>query len=458
MPVSPNIILFLTDDHGPWTLPDYGNLELQTPHLSRLAREGTLFRNAFTPSPVCSPARACLMTGRTPSQVGIHDWLQEQEPQIGQRDWLADEITLPELIRDGGYHTILAGKWHLGRSHEVPRGFVRGFGLPGAQGGHHGKFIYHQDGIPVELEGNNSRIITDRALEMLEEAPADRPFFLNVGYITTHSPYASDAHDPALVREVENCTFADIPAYVPHPWVKNEGTGASPTETELRDMYRGYYAAVLELDQNVGRILDFLETRGLLENTIVVYTSDHGCSMGQNGFFGKGNSTRPLNMYDVSLRVPLLLRGPGIQAGRRVEENVDHYDLFQTLLTWGGVETPSRGYPGCHLTDLNGNHFGEYGDLRMIRTPQHKFVKRYPHGPHDLFDLEADPGETRNLAGLPDYAELQEELERALEEWYQAYEDPMKSGLNVKKLPIHNLGNEAWRDGRREDRGLQVYD
>ena len=117
----PNILLFLTDDHGSWALGSYGNREVRSPRLDRLAAEGARFANAFTPCPVCSPARACLVTGRTPSQVGIHDWIEENDPDCGDYDWLAGETTLPQLLQRAGYHCGLSGKWHLGRSHQSPR-------------------------------------------------------------------------------------------------------------------------------------------------------------------------------------------------------------------------------------------------------------------------------------------------------------------------------------------------
>ena len=140
---QPNILLFLTDDHGAWALGANGNAEVQSPTLDGIAQSGARFANAFTPCPVCSPARASLLTGRTPSQVGIHDWLQEAESDIGDRDWLRDEITLPELLRGAGYHCGLSGKWHLGRSHETPRGFDWCFGLPRWQGKHIENYSYH---------------------------------------------------------------------------------------------------------------------------------------------------------------------------------------------------------------------------------------------------------------------------------------------------------------------------
>lgn len=463
---QPNILLFLTDDHGQWAAGCYGNPALPTPHLDRLVAEGVRFANAFTPSPVCSPARACLLTGRTPSQVGIHDWLQEAEPVIGDFDWLAGEVTLPQLLSDAGYHCGLSGKWHLGRSHATPPGFAWAFGLPRWQGAHNGRYTYHLNGELVELEGNKSSLITDHALEFLDNAPGDKPFFLNVGYIATHSPYDAASHDPALTARFSGHDFAEIPAYRPHPWHKNEGLagGANPTPEQIRTRYIGYYASVVEIDREVGRILARLEERGQLENTIVIYTSDHGCALGHHGFWGKGNSTRPLNMYETSLRVPLLMAGPGIAAGKVAEQCVDHYDGFQAICEWAGVTLPDRSYPGRTLAPLaagespawDDTRYGEYGDLRMVRTPEYKFVKRYPDGPHDLYHLVADPQETLNRAGWDEYQAVQRRLEEQLEKWYTRHEESAYSGRTVKFQRVHNH-KEAWRDGARERRGLQVY-
>ena len=257
----PNILLFLTDDHGQWANGCYGNSELQTPNLDRLAAEGARFADAFTPCPVCSPARACLLTGRTPSQVGIHDWLQEAEPVIGDFDWLAGEETLPQLLSRAGYHCGLSGKWHMSRSHCTPPGFDWAFGLPRWQGEHNGPYTYHLNGQPLELEGNKSALITDHALQFLDDAPSDQPFFLNVGYIATHSPYQAETHDPDLTARFEDAAFTDIPPYHPHPWQRNEGLagGFQPTDQQIRSRYIGYYTAVTEIDREVGRLLRRLE-------------------------------------------------------------------------------------------------------------------------------------------------------------------------------------------------------
>lgn len=463
----PNILLFLTDDHGSWALGSYGNREVRSPNLDRLAAEGARFANVFTPCPVCSPARACLITGRTPSQVGIHDWIEENDPDCGDHDWMAAETGLPQLLQRAGYHCGLSGKWHLGRSHESPRGFDWCFGLPRHQGAHIETYTYHFNNEPLTLTGNKTGFITDYALRFLDETPDDKPFFLNVGYIATHSPYGGQ--EPDLVALYDDASFDDIPPYLPHVWRKNEGfvPDLDFDPAHRRDACANYYAAVTDIDRNVGRILDRLEAQGRLDETLVIYTSDHGLTLGHHGFWGKGNSTRPLNMYETSLRVPLLWRLPSAIEPQVVEPCIDHYDTFQTICHYAGVETvPGANYPGQDYSRLlrgesavgwDETVFGEYGDLRMIRTPQWKLVHRYPAGPHDLFDLLNDPGETQNLSGDKNLADVEAELLARLEEFYAAHEDSSKSGLTVKQLRRHNTVHEAWRDGLREQRGLQVY-
>jgi arylsulfatase A-like enzyme len=295
---------------------------------------------------------------------------------------------------------------------------------------------------------------------------------LQVGYIATHSPYANQ--EPDLVRLYDDATFSDIPPYRPHPWHMNEGfvCGGQFQQSDLTSRYANYYAAVTDIDRNVGRIIDHLQQQGKLENTLVIYTSDHGCALGHQGFWGKGNSTRPLNMYETSILIPLLVRHPqDVQPGQLIRHCVDHYDTFQMICDYTGADLSGprfvdRNYPGrSYLPMLQGNpvadwretRYGEYGDLRMIRTPDWKLVRRYPAGPDDLFDLQHDPGETANLAELPEYQELRLRLLLELEEWYRQHEDPAKQGLRVKELRRHSRKSEAWRDGIREARGLQIY-
>ena len=462
MTKRPNIVLFLTDDHGAWAHGCYGNADLHTPTLDALAASGARFRHAWTPTPVCSPARACLMTGKTASQVGIHDWLEEAIPEVGERDWLGETPTLFQLLSAAGYATGLCGKWHLGQSHLRPKDVDDYFGLPGWQGVHNQAYAYvHQDSH-VELDGNKSAFITDHALDFLDSVSDDQPFFLNVGYIATHSPYHQQAHDPQQTARYQNCAFRDIPPYQPHAWVKNEGASNDPNEQDLLDRYVGYYAAVTEIDDNIARIVAALKANGQWENTILIYTSDHGCALGHQGFFGKGNSTRPLNMYDISLRVPLIITGPGI-APQVVPQYVDHYDTFHTIAELAGLSLLNQDCAGRSYApllrgediDWDDTRYGEYGDLRMIRDERWKLILRYPNGPHDLFDLQTDPTERVNF--YAEQPQTVDELKARLDAFYRRHEVESRSGLRVKEQPIHNGSSEAWRDGRREARGLQAY-
>lgn len=463
MTAQPNIVLFLTDDHGAWANACYGNADLHTPTLDALAESGSRFTHAWTPTPVCSPARACLLTGKTASQVGIHDWLEEALPEVAERDWLGETPTLFQHLSAAGYATGLSGKWHLGGSQRQPKGADYYFGLPGWQGVHNQTYTYVRQGERVELAGNKSAFITDHALEFLDSVPDSKPFFLKVGYIATHSPYHQQAHDPQQTARYQDCPFRDIPPYQPHPWVKNEGTDNAPTEQDLLDRYIGYYAAVTEIDDNIARIIAALKARGQWDNTILIYTSDHGCAMGHQGFFGKGNSTRPLNMYDISLQVPLIIAGAGIER-QVLPQYVDHYDTFHTIAELAGLPlSKQEGYAGRSYAPLlrgeriswDNTRYGEYGDLRMIRNERWKLVFRYPAGPHELFDLQADP--TERLNRYDAQPETAADLKARLDDFYRQHNVAALSGLRVKEQPPHNGASEAWRDGRREGRGLQVY-
>ena len=215
-----NILLILTDDHAAWALAHAGCAELQTPNLDRLAAHGTRFTNATTPCPVCSPARASLMTGLMPSEHGIHDWLQEFDPETGDRDWLKDMETLPQVYQQNGYHTGLSGKWHLGFHEGPPPGFDWAFGMDRKINSHNGQIDYFLNGKKLTIEGNRSLQITNNALAFLEERPRDKPFFLNVGYFATHSPYVEEKHDPDVINLYRGATFPDLPRQNPHPWAK----------------------------------------------------------------------------------------------------------------------------------------------------------------------------------------------------------------------------------------------
>jgi arylsulfatase A-like enzyme len=454
-----NIILFLNDDHAQWASGTYGNSELDTPNIDSLAATGIQMQNAYTPTPVCSPGRACLLTGRLASQHGVHDYLATADPEIDGRKWLEGELLLPEILAAHGYQTAYCGKWHLGQDDQHHAAFDYWFSISGDYPFRHNDTTrYCDNGTEHFIPGYTTRVITDHALTFLQDRDANRPFLLIVGYTATHSVWKG--HPERLVSRYRSSSFRDVPLDEIYPFGDQALESALVDRSNQREALAQYYAAVSHLDEAVGHILDGLAANGLLEDTLVVYTSDHGLNCGHHGIWGKGNGTLPLNMVDESIRVPLIMSQPGcFAAGQRHDHFVDHTDLFQTLLDYSGsdlgeTDRVERNYPGKSFLPLLESpsrilawrdiQFGEYGPLRMVRTDRFKLVLRNPDGPHGLFDLDADPREMRDLYGDPAYGEIREGLTQEIDRFFGAYETAQNSGLRGAELPRHN-NTEAWR-------------
>ena len=454
----PNVLLVQTDDHAQWASRCYGNTELHTPSLDHLAATGVRMRNAFTPSPVCSPARASLWTGRIPSQHGLHNALAEHDPKVRAVDWLKGERTLANVLHDAGYVTGLSGKWHVGRpDYQEHQGFDYWFSqsLP----------LYRPDVFvspwtkpaPDRAEHYNLHAIADHAVDFLRARDRDRPVFLYVGFIATHRPWSG--HSERLVRQYRRATFRDIPADGEYPFGRYIGESLHDTRADPRETLAQYYASVTELDEQVGRLLDELDAQGLADDTLVVYTSDHGLCMGHHGVWGKGIGTNPYNMLEESIRIPMILSHPGVLLGGQVrDEMVTHVDLFQTILEHAGVaiddaECARRRYPGRSFRalcrgDARGGWpsdvYAELGNTRMVRTRDHKLVLRYPDGPNELFDLSRDPRETRSFFDDPAYGDVVRDLRSRIEAYFARYEEPERSGLRVRELPAHGMDEWTW--------------
>jgi choline-sulfatase len=451
-----NVVLFVSDDHGAWATGAAGNPAVRTPTLDHLAATGVHMRNAFTPTPVCSPARACLLTGRLASQHGVHDYLATPQAAVNDRSWLAHETTLATLLADAGYQTALVGKWHLGQEETPQHGFGFWYSLTGDYPiDHGGTHRYSDHGRVHARSGYKTQIITDEAVRFLRTRDAAAPFFLVVGYTATHSPWRD--HPERLVAPYRAMADLGVPHDETYPFGRQNLESTFPTRFDAREALAQYYAGVSQIDEGVGRLVDELEAQGVRDDTLVVYTSDHGLCCGHHGIWGKGNGTLPLNMLEESIRVPLIFNAPGtLFAGQRRGEFVDHLDTFATLLDLSGVAPPDDGRPfaGRSFLPLLTNaapppawrttQFGEYGPTRMIRTATHKLVRRDPGGPCELFDLRTDPRETRSLHDDPTYRPLVASLTAELEAHFAAYEDAERSGLRARDLPRHN-DTEAWR-------------
>lgn len=385
-----NVLFVLTDDQGAWAMGCAGNSELKTPNLDRLAASGIRFENLYCVSPVCSPARASLLTGKIPSQHGVHDWLAKG--QITS-DCLSDELkqafamddppfkyrwpknqlnndvgiryldghkTFTEVLAENGYECGLSGKWHIGAADEPQAGFS--FWSTCAIGGaDYINAVVLKNGKMELLSGEYiTDYITDRALDFLGQRDKEKPFCLCVNYTAPHSPWGKECHPKKYIDMYDGCPFDSIPNLPPHPWVEGADTSfedwkkvphpgvrflyanyAPIKETwqeYRRESLRGYFAAVSAMDEALGRLLDRLEADGLAEDTLVVFTSDNGSNMGHHGIFGKGNGTYPVNMYETSTRVPGLFSCPGtIPSGVVAKAKVSHYDIFHTVLDFVGV-------------------------------------------------------------------------------------------------------------------------
>ncbi|GAA3403219.1 sulfatase-like hydrolase/transferase [Paenibacillus hodogayensis] len=448
---QPNIVFILSDDQGAWAMGCAGNPEIRTPNLDRLAAEGTRFSSFFCTSPVCSPARASLLTGQIPSQHGVHDWIREGNAGERPIQYLQGQIAYTELLAAAGYTCGLSGKWHLGDSAAPQKGFSHWYVHQAGGGPYYGASMI-RDGRPVTEPGYLTEEITSDALDFLSRQDGGTPFYLGVHYTAPHSPWI-DSHPKELVDAYADCPFESCPQEPKHPW----SIRTAPWADDPRENLKGYFAAVTAMDEQIGRILDYLDDAGLRERTLICFLSDNGFNCGHHGIWGKGNGTFPLNMFDTSVKVPALFSQPGrIPQGRVCDELVSGYDFMPTLLAYVGLplpETEVARLPGRSFLELLEGREGasrehvviydEYGPVRMIRSKNWKYVHRYPYGPHELYDLAADPGERRNLAEgawperQPDIAARLIELRGQLANWFAQYADPARDG---SREPVSGLG------------------
>lgn len=431
-----NLVAIVTDDQGRWAMGAYDNPEIRTPNMDRIAREGALFRNAFVATPVCSPSRATYLTGRYPTELGITDWIAPSQAEDGLG--LAAE-TWPQALQRHGYRTALVGKWHLGqlgRFHPTELGFdhFTGF-LSGANRPMNPTL--EVAGEEIELEGPLPDLLTDDAIQFVERN-ANRPFALCLHFRAPHLPYGP-------VPKSDSAPYADLdPAIPDFPGL---------VEKQIKKKTRQYYGSITSIDRNIGRLLEALERLGRADDTLVIFTSDHGYNEGRHGVNTKGNGhwivggrngpKRP-NMWDTSMAVPLAIRWPGtIEPGTEIDDLVSQVDFYRTVLGALGVPVPlgakARGTDFSPL--LRGEAqpereaiFGQYdlhnhglAYMRMVRTQEFKLVRHFrAHFMDEMYDLTADPAERHNLLHRKgDPPEEIEELRARLDDWMTAIDDPM---------------------------------
>jgi arylsulfatase A-like enzyme len=443
----PNVVLIMTDNQAPWTLGCYGNRDILTPNIDRLARAGVLFTRSFSSNAVCSPTRATYLTGLIPSQHGVHCYLRANEAQIGPGAYntIEEFATLPQILAGQGYVCGLAGKWHLGGNERPQEGFTYWVTKP------HGHTSTFYDAEVIE----NGRIrkeptyLTDfwtsHGIRFLEQNQ-DRPFFLFLAY---NGPYGLGASLQSQARNRHGAYYADktlpsFPREPGHPWLKEN-------RKYLGDLtaMRRYAAEISGVDDGVGRVLETLDRLGLKDNTLVIFTADQGWCGGHHGMWGMADHGRPLHTYDETCHVPLIFRHPTvIVPGRQSDMMVSNYDFLPTVLTYLGLrdhiparpQGPGRDYAAILRggpVEWENVTFFEFENTRMIRTPEWKYTRRFPDGPDELYDLRHDPGERVNLVERAEHAAAREELATRLEAFFARYADPkydLWRGGNSKTL------------------------
>lgn len=465
---KPNIVFILADDMGAWALGCAGNPEVKTPNLDRLAARGMRLDNAYCVSPVCSPARASLLTGKIPSQHGVHDWIRRgnspgESMDRAVIDYLEAQVTYTEILANNGYSCGFSGKWHLGNAPQPQKGHT--YWKAHARGGgpyYNAPMI--RDGKEYPEPRYVTDVITDHALYFLQLCDAETPFYLGVHYTAPHSPWGREQHPPEFFDPYfEDCPFKSVPELPMHPWQINTAPYGITPESR-RELLGGYYAAITAMDAGIGTLLDALEERRFVDNTLIIFTGDNGMNMGHHGIYGKGNGTYPQNMYDTSVKVPFIATHPErIPAGSVSDALFSHYDFMPTLLDYVGLgEQLPAGLPGSMRTALWQRNeadacapvvvFDEYGPTRMIREKRWKYVHRSPGGPHELYDLEADPNEVVNRIDAPEYAVHRDRLRGQLTDWFARYVDPSRNGA---QLPVTGKGQNdrvsGWADVFADD-------
>lgn len=459
----PNILVITSDQQRYDTLGSYGNPHVRTPRLDGLAREGVVFEHCYAPNPVCAPTRASMYTGRYPHVCGL---------TANGMDLPRHEVLFTRLLADEGYDCGLIGKLHLGScaNKRVEPRLDDGYrvyewahhpgddwgdenawwrwlqSLPPAPPKPEPPYPIAMGGVGYPTDRHFTHWAAERTLRFLREE-REGPFFAWMSLFDPHFPF-----DPPLeYLEMYDPRRVPLPRYVPgelegKPWCQREGHLKTHrdgrgfvefSEEQIRGMVAAYWGMVSFLDYEIGRVLDALDETGLAEDTLVVFASDHGDMLGDHGLLTKG----PF-FYEGAVRVPLILRWPGqLAAGSRVAGLVNLVDFAPTMLEAAGVETPRTMQGRSLLPAARGEAWSSrestlcfYRESEtprvppvhatMLRTARYKLVAHHGSREGELYDLETDPDETRNLWWEDRHRQVRDELLHQLLDSLVAAEAP----------------------------------
>lgn len=460
----PNIIFIYTDDQAPWALGISGDPNAHTPNLDRLAREGAYLKNSFVTTPVCSPARASVMTSRYASEYGILDFipqpghsLYEPKNTIGLDP---ASTTFAEVLQKVGYTTGLIGKWHLGdwtqgndkKYHPTNHGFDYFMGLTGG-GTSPDDPTLEKDGTVKSFKGLTTDILTNEAVAFIEKNRGT-PFLLCLNYRAPHGKWL-----PVAPEDWKPYELLD-------PALPNPDYPDLDKDRAKRRMCE-YLASTTGVDRNVGRVLDLLNSLNLSNNTIVIFSSDHGYNMGHNGIEHKGNGiwitkTLPVgtknvpakrrpNLYDNSLKVPAIVRWTGvIRPGTIIDQTTTNLDWYPTIVEMAGAQLPKNEIiRGKSIVTLlkdgkidgwNNDFYAEYSMIhyakaymRCYRTPDWKLIKDFNNPErNELYHVSKDPEEHINMIydSRETIKETIKNLGYKITEYMEAVNDPLLKSLS----------------------------
>lgn len=454
---QPNILFICTDDQAAWAIGASGNQQAITPHMDRLASQSAYLVNSYVTTPVCSPSRAATLVGRYGYEVEVFNWFKPDDQQNGLDP---KYTTFAESLGDAGYRTGLVGKWHLGMN---DRYYPTKQGFDYFMGHRHGGFKVvdpelEEMGVKKTYSGLTADILANHAIGFIKNhlnQNPDQPFLLCWHTRAPHLRWL-----PVAPEDMEPYTGGFEIAIPEYPDLD---------KISVTRMMREYLASTRSVDRNLGRVLETLENLNIANNTVVILTSDHGYSMGHNGIWHKGNgkwilnhdvpathnvakNNRP-NMYDHSIRVPSLVRWPGVvKPGSQITQTTSNLDWYPTLLDMAGIKNRKAfGLRGRSLGPLlkgeqpkswDNDMYSFYSshdeyasqfveEMRMLRTNRWKLV-RYLRAPErdELFDLASDPEESKNEISNPEYATLVANLSAKIVRRMKKTNDPALKILN----------------------------
>jgi arylsulfatase A-like enzyme len=464
----PNILYIMADDHAAHAVGAYGSRVNQTPQLDRIARDGLRLDRCFCVNSICTPSRACILTGKYSHKNGV--------PVFNRFD--GAQPTVAKHLQAAGYYTGMIGKWHLGSD---PTGFDRWTILPG-QGVYHNPAFLESAGRRT-IHGYVTDIITDLAIDFLKHRPKDKPFFLMCHHKAPHRPWSPDDKHFALYDEgdlPEPPTLRDD--YATRTDAAREATMTIAKDLDRRDLkadpppgltadallkwkyqrfIKDYLRCVASIDDNVGRLLDFLDRQGLTENTVVIYTSDQGFFLGDHGWFDKRF------MYEQSIRMPFLIRWPGVVRPGTVQKAMAlNVDFAPTFMEMAGLGVPADMQGRSLLPLLKGEppadwrrswyyrYYHDPGDHNTrahygVRTETHKLIYFWKKDQWECYDLVHDPDELHNLAADPAQADLVAGLKREL---YRLKKEVQDNDEFALRQPPPGVDGQPPEAGKKADR------